>query len=573
MSSTDILRYIDSIARDKEIDKEELFAAVETAVAQALARKYGIDDLELKLNRDSGQWVCNYEVALQDQGRILAQAVKQAIITKVREAERDVLYGEFEQKIGEGFIRGDLFDLPAGPLSVVFGLQARHFEYELDPGPSAGPISGLNAQTPSKGKNSFEDVFMEALVPIVRDAAWAKSLDLNVGYRVSSAEFEDELNDIKPPSDDSDAYFASLSWQPLDYLRVRTGFQRSVRAPNFGELFDGGGSAPQYFDPCSVTTVARRGPNAAQLRALCIATGLNAAQADVYVQTPGNQISITTAGNTALEPETADSFSIGLVFTSPWGGALENLQATLDYSRIKIKDPIIDPSPNVIVASCYNYYGTNPTFNPAHPDCQGIVRAGGDILFLSSPFDPTGNGLYPGVNAGEIKGDSIDLQINYGIRVPGGDLKTSLLLTRLLSSEKQDSPDLPLIDYSGTVTFFGEDLGSSAPEMKANLSAVYTVGNFAFDARVRWIDSMDNRAGAIFPGETSFTGVPSVTYLDLGASWKMGFLGNDSQLRIGVNNVTDKQPPVYAPNVQSGTESSLYDVIGRRIFGQIILKF
>ncbi|MCC6669752.1 MAG: transcription termination factor NusA [Planctomycetes bacterium] len=101
MSSTDILRYIDSIARDKEIDKEELFAAVETAVAQALARKYGIDDLELKLNRDSGQWVCNYEVALQDQGRILAQAVKQAIITKVREAERDVLYGEFEQKIGE----------------------------------------------------------------------------------------------------------------------------------------------------------------------------------------------------------------------------------------------------------------------------------------------------------------------------------------------------------------------------------------------------------------------------------------------------------------------------------------
>jgi hypothetical protein len=40
-----------------------------------------------------------------------------------------------------------------------------------------------------------------------------------------------------------------------------------------------------------------------------------------------------------------------------------------------------------------------------------------------------------------------------------------------------------------------------------------------------------------------------------------------------VNNVADKQAPEYAPNVQSGTESSLYDVIGRRIFGQVIVKF
>ncbi len=101
MSSADIVRYIDSIARDKEIDKEGLFLAIEQAVAQALARKYGIDDLELKLNRDSGQWLSNYDVAIEDQGRIMAQAVKQAIITKVREAERDVLYGEFERKIGE----------------------------------------------------------------------------------------------------------------------------------------------------------------------------------------------------------------------------------------------------------------------------------------------------------------------------------------------------------------------------------------------------------------------------------------------------------------------------------------
>src|SRR6185436_20093561 len=56
-TNADILRYIDSIARDKEIDKDSLFLAIEQAVAQALAKKYGIDDLEIKLDRDSGQWV------------------------------------------------------------------------------------------------------------------------------------------------------------------------------------------------------------------------------------------------------------------------------------------------------------------------------------------------------------------------------------------------------------------------------------------------------------------------------------------------------------------------------------
>jgi N utilization substance protein A len=100
-SAGDIVRYIDTIARDKDIDKEGLFEAIEQAVALAIAKKYGLDDLEMSLDRQSGQWICNYEISLEAEGRILAQAVKQAIMVKVREAERDVLYDEYEQKIGD----------------------------------------------------------------------------------------------------------------------------------------------------------------------------------------------------------------------------------------------------------------------------------------------------------------------------------------------------------------------------------------------------------------------------------------------------------------------------------------
>jgi N utilization substance protein A len=100
-NNADILRFIDSIARDKEIDKESLIAGIEQAMAQALAKKYGVDDLEITLDRETGQFECNYDVSMEDQGRIFAQSVKQAILSRVREAERDVIYAEFEAKIGE----------------------------------------------------------------------------------------------------------------------------------------------------------------------------------------------------------------------------------------------------------------------------------------------------------------------------------------------------------------------------------------------------------------------------------------------------------------------------------------
>ncbi|HEX6810948.1 MAG TPA: transcription termination factor NusA [Planctomycetota bacterium] len=100
-NNADILRYIDSIARDKEIDKEALIVAIEQAMALALAKKYGVDDVEMRLDRETGEFVCNYDVSMEEQGRIFAMSVKQAIIGRVREAERDVIFAEYEAKLGE----------------------------------------------------------------------------------------------------------------------------------------------------------------------------------------------------------------------------------------------------------------------------------------------------------------------------------------------------------------------------------------------------------------------------------------------------------------------------------------
>jgi outer membrane receptor protein involved in Fe transport len=98
----------------------------------------------------------------------------------------------------------------------------------------------------------------------------------------------------------------------------------------------------------------------------------------------------------------------------------------------------------------------------------------------------------------------------------------------------------------------------------------WNFSQFNVNIRARYIDSMKNRASVQFPGETSFTGVGSVVYWDAAVAWK--FMEN-SELRIGLQNAFDKQPPTYSPNIQSGTDPATYDVIGRRAVARFEVKF
>lgn len=463
---------------------------------------------------------------------------------------------EFILDVGSAYVSGDLVAGPAGMIQAVFGAEYRGFSYNLDPGSSGGPISGFNAQNPASGENSFFDVFGELAVPI------AQGFDVTLGARVSDFEVTDLLTGDTASSTD-ETYKVEAVWTPNDQLLARASFQHAVRAPNFGELFDGGGSAPQYFDPCSVGTAARTGANGAQVTALCTATGVGAV--GTYVQTPGTQASISTTGNTSLSPETADTITAGLVFSSPWENV--DLRASIDYYNIKVEDAIISPGVNQVIAACYNYYGTNSTYTASNANCGGIFRAGGDILFISGP-NP--DGTYPGVNAPGIETSGIDIQIDYGVDLGSyGSLRFNALLNHILEWSQQDAEFLPSIDYAGTVSFFGEGLGTSFPEWKLTLNSAWEAGDWTFGMRNRYIAEMDNRAAVIFPGET-FTGTDAIWYTDLFAQWQMT---ENASLRVGVNNVADEQPPVYAPNVQSGTDPSLFDVVGRRAFMQLNLRY
>jgi len=106
MNPHELLRIVDSIHRDKNIDKEIVFEAIEAALVSAAKKHYGEDqEIVVQIDRVDGTIGGNHNGqpldAEETVGRIGAQTAKQVIIQKIREAERDALYNEYESQRGQ----------------------------------------------------------------------------------------------------------------------------------------------------------------------------------------------------------------------------------------------------------------------------------------------------------------------------------------------------------------------------------------------------------------------------------------------------------------------------------------
>lgn len=106
MNASEVLRIVDSLHREKNIEKEIVFRAIESALVSAARKHFGEEaDIEFIIERDSGQIAgrcgqdeLDYEETI---GRIGAQTAKQVIIQKVREAERDSQIEEFNEILND----------------------------------------------------------------------------------------------------------------------------------------------------------------------------------------------------------------------------------------------------------------------------------------------------------------------------------------------------------------------------------------------------------------------------------------------------------------------------------------
>lgn len=106
MNANELLRIVDAIHRDKNIDKEIVFEGIEAALVSAAKKHYGEDqEIEIHIDRRDGTVSGTHNGSPLDpeetMGRIGAQTAKQVMIQKIREAERDALYTLYEEQRGQ----------------------------------------------------------------------------------------------------------------------------------------------------------------------------------------------------------------------------------------------------------------------------------------------------------------------------------------------------------------------------------------------------------------------------------------------------------------------------------------
>jgi N utilization substance protein A len=106
MNANEVLRIVDAIHRDKNIDKEIVFEGIEAALVSAAKKQYGEEaDIVVAINREDGSITATCDGQMLDSeetvGRIGAQTAKQVMIQKIREAERDALFDEYTELSGQ----------------------------------------------------------------------------------------------------------------------------------------------------------------------------------------------------------------------------------------------------------------------------------------------------------------------------------------------------------------------------------------------------------------------------------------------------------------------------------------
>ena len=126
MESNELLGILEQLERDKGIKKEILIEAVEAAVTSAAKKLWTVDkeeEIRTVLDIKTGKitsYAGNEEIRSSEFGRIAAQTAKQVVIQKIREAEKDVIYSEYSERIGE-IVSGSVYRFEKGSIIVDLG--------------------------------------------------------------------------------------------------------------------------------------------------------------------------------------------------------------------------------------------------------------------------------------------------------------------------------------------------------------------------------------------------------------------------------------------------------------------
>jgi outer membrane receptor protein involved in Fe transport len=384
----------------------------------------------------------------------------------------------------------------------------------------------------------------------------------------------------------SGTYKFGGDWAVNRDIRFRGSFARSERAPNVLELF-----TPQsiqngaYNDPCAGSLT--NGKTAAGFtEAQCYATAKNLTQAQFgqlfgnISDCPAGQCNVKQGGNEQLKPEIADTTTFGFVATPHW---VKNLYVSVDYWDVHLLNAIASTPASAILNGCLS--------NPSSSLCNLISRDATSGSFVGA------NGFVAtrDQNIGGIHKRGFDIQTDYKFRLKDiglpdwGSINNDFSGTYLIN----DVTEIPGEGAYNCAGLFGVTCsagnlygGGNVPDPRWRHKYRVTWSTpWKVDVSLQWryisgVKADVDSSNAVLGQPNNLTQVdakiPAYSYFDLSAAWRVK---DNITLRMGVNNIFDKDPPVidsvsYPLSGAGGnTYPGEYDPLGRTLFVNLTAKY
>jgi outer membrane receptor protein involved in Fe transport len=499
-----------------------------------------------------------------------------------------------EEYVINGFAAGDLFELPAGMTRASVGAEYRQEKSSDIPDPltQIGGTSG-NLAPATVGQFDVYELFGELQVPVLKDLPFVKSLDVNLSGRFSDYSTVGR----------TDAYAASIEYNPIESLKFRAQYSRAVRAPNVGELFSPAlQDFPTVVDPCAgvtrtadgkaaflnkrqnltdPTAVLQSGVNGGTIgdavATACLADPAVAARVTrdgglSLTQSEAQGVTGFDGGNPDLKAEKGDTWTVGLLFNPrSWGHWWAPLSLSVDWYHIKIKDRIAVVDEQVELDKCY----TGGTFNAGSTFCSQVVRFQQGNASVGALFAVNQrNG-----NFASSTTEGLDVQLSYrldfmdvpylnGLTNDPGNLTTSVIYSRLNKSDitpftGAEASDI--IHEAGLVGF---------SKNKAQINLIYSRHPIEWTIQMNYIGdaTLDTDPNGFFFGAK----IPARWFTNTQLRWD---LTDKATFFAGVDNLFDEYVRIGGTNGDTGqatgwtTYPDVYDGLGRRYYGGFRLRF
>lgn len=446
--------------------------------------------------------------------------------------------GDTRQVQISGYVTGDLgYTLPNAHHSIktVLGYEFREegLVFEPDNGFSSGDGAGQGGPIQGvEGKFDVDELFAEASIPLLEGSDIAERIALDLGYRRSEYSTDKKTN----------TYKVAAEWVVDSNLTFRSSVQRAVRAGNLRELFRPNvlGLFDMSEDPCA---------GAAPTRSLaeCARTGVTASQYGTIADSPAGQYNEITGGNTSLDPEESDTISLGVILNPSF---LPDLTVSIDYFDIDVQDAIDSINSEFILTQCLDTGDSLYCDLISRGPTTGTLWIGNDHILSTD------------INIGFIKTSGFDIVGDYN----AGNFHFSVVGTLLKKWDEQEVPGSPIIDCIGS---WGSSCGTPTPKWRHSFRTTWTSPwNMTVSAAWRHIGGVDD-LGA---NEAHFS---SQDYIDVATLWNVA---EDINVRFGINNLLDKDPPLTSdagPSIfgNGNTFPGVYDALGRYIFAGVTLRY